>query len=96
MVAGLNGDGLGLRENGLVGDSQRQAGGAEDGTDRPVVFQDVAGWVPGIHVGEGARGRIEASQEQSDEPTIIDVRGEGTVGDTEDVADPRVGQRERS
>ena len=92
---GSSGDGLGLGEIGLVGDSQRQAGAAEDRTDRPVVSQDVAGWVPGVRVDEGPRGRIEAGQEQGDEPAIVDVRGEGTVGQREDVADPRVGQRQR-
>ena len=79
-VAGLERDGLGLGEIGLVGDSQRQAGAAEDGTDRPVVPQDVAGRVPGVRVDQGARGRIEAGQEQGDEPAVVDVRGEGTVG----------------
>ena len=57
--------------------------------------QDVAGWVPGARVDQGARGRIETAQEQGDEPAVVDVCGEGTVGQGEDVADPCVGQRQR-
>ena len=50
--------------------------------------------VAGVGVDERPRGRVEAGQEQGDEAALVDVGGEGAVGQGQDVADPRCGQRQ--